>query len=114
MSEARWIGLDLVEAFEPLAKAWGVSEVARSPRGFLRQYREADGNPDELSDYWRNRRNNFVSRHLAQVRTRGELLVVHDLPTRRLLALIMWAAAPGFSDKKLLRLAENSLEEALG
>lgn len=108
MAEARWIDLDLVLAFEPMAKALGVSDVARSPRGFLKQYRLAGGDPNRLTPEWRNKRNNFVARHMAQVRTRHEPLTVDGLPSRRLLALIMWAAAPGFSDEKLLKTLRNS------
>lgn len=103
-NELPWVSLELVEAFEPLAKRLGVSEVARSKRGFLRQYREAGGNPDLLSDYWWKRRNNFVARHLAQVEKRDEPLIVDGFPSRRLLAFLMWAAAPGLSEKKLERL----------
>lgn len=105
--EARWLSLDLVLAFEPVAEALGVSEVARSRRGFLPQYVRAEGVPSLLSDYWRNRRNNFVARHYAQVLTRHEPLVVKGLPSRRLLALIMWAAAPGMSPRELERLLKN-------
>lgn len=109
MAEARWVDLDLVLAFEPLARELGVSDVARSPRGFLKQYRLAGGNPDRLSPEWRAKRNNFVARHMAQVRTRGEAMVVDGMPSRRLLALIMWAAAPGFSDVRLVRMLKASL-----
>ncbi len=102
MAEARWLDLDLVLAFEPVAEALGVSEVARSARGFLAQYEAADGNPGRLSPYWRNRRNNFVARHWAQVVKRGEPLVSEDgFPSRRLLALIMWAAAPSLNKRSL-------------
>lgn len=107
MREPRWLPLDLVLAFEPLARSFGVSEVARSPRGFLKQYRLVGGDPDRLSDYWRNRRNAFVARHWAQVEARGEPLVVEGIPSRRLLALIMWAAAPSFSDQKLVRILDS-------
>lgn len=107
-AEARWLDLDLVDAFVPMARAWKVSEVARSKRGFLPQYVAAGGDPDRLTPYWRNRRNNFVARHWAQIRTRGEPLFLDDgLPTRRLLALIMWAAAPTVSDARLIRCLEG-------
>lgn len=75
-------------------QAQGVSVVARSPRGFLTAYRQAGGDPERLSPYWRNRRENFLKRHLAQVRAQGEPLYRDGKPTRRHLALIAWAYSP--------------------
>lgn len=99
--ERRWLPLDLAEAFEPVAAALGVSDVARSKRGFFPQYKRAGGDPDRLDPWWRNRRNNFVKRHMAQLEAGDEPLVDQDgLPTRRHLALIMWAYSP-MSDAKL-------------
>lgn len=91
----KWMPLHQVEKFVPLARALGVSTVARSQRGFLTQYRKAGGNASRLSAYWRNRRDNFVARHMAQVEHRDEPLFESDgQPTRRHLALIMWAYSP--------------------
>jgi hypothetical protein len=92
--EPSWLPLELIELYVPLARELGVSEVARSRRGFLRQYQNAGGDPDRLTDYWRNRRNGFVARHLVQQQARGEPLFVEGVPTRRHLALIMWAYSP--------------------
>ena len=94
MREPAWLELEVIEAYVELARALGVSEVARSRRGFLAQYRAADGDPDGLPDIWRRRRNGFVARHKAQLDDRGEPLFVDGLPARRHLALIMWAYSP--------------------
>lgn len=91
----KWLPLDVVERWEPLAKQLGVSEVARSKRGFLTQYRAAGGNWQALEPYWQRRRDNFVARHLGQQKAHGEPLFDADgQPTRRHLALIMWAYSP--------------------
>jgi hypothetical protein len=84
--------------WEALAKAKGVSAVARSSRGFMRAYERA-GTWDNVGDYWRRRREAFLARHLAQVRQQGEALWRRDRsgklqPSRRCLALIMWAYMP--------------------
>ena len=90
-----YLSLAKVLRYEPLAKALGVSEVARGPRGFPRAYREAGGRAANLSPYWQKRREGFISRHLAQVVYRGEPLWDEDgHPTRRHLALIMGAFSP--------------------
>ncbi len=94
MTPRPFLPLDVVELYVPLAAEWGVSTVARSPRGFLRQYQDAAGRPERLSDYWVRRRQGFIERHLAQVVLRGEPLFADGVPTRRHLALIMWAFSP--------------------
>lgn len=82
--------------WEPLAKARGVSAVARSERGFMRMYQRA-GTWDNVNDYWRKRRAAFIARHMAQ--GRHEALWKKDRsgklqPSRRCLALIMWGYKP--------------------
>lgn len=94
MSSPAYLPLQLIEAYVPVARSLGVSEVARSRIGFLAQYRRARGDPNRLSDYWADRRDAFVARHMAQVRARGEPLWRDGVPTRRHLALIMWAYSP--------------------
>lgn len=76
-----------------MAKAKNVSAVARSGRGFMRAYEKA-GSWAALDQWWKDRRDNFVSRHMAQVRQRGEKLWKNGHPSRRALALIMWAYMP--------------------
>jgi hypothetical protein len=55
-----------------------VSTVARSPRGFLTAYREVNGHAARLSDAWRQRREAFIARHLAQLEQRGEPILGAD------------------------------------
>lgn len=82
-----------VERWEPLAASSGVSEVARSARGFLGAYRAAKGRFDKLPAAWRTKREGFLARHLAQAK--GEAMFDESgMPTRRHLALIMWAYSP--------------------
>jgi len=89
-----YLSLRKVEKYVPLATLLGVSRVARSAGGFLPTYRRAGGKPARLSDHWLRRRDGFVKRHMAQLRAHGEPLFKDGLPTRRHLALIMWAYSP--------------------
>jgi hypothetical protein len=78
----------------------GVSEVARSKRGFLTAYKRSGGTPERLGrdpkfgQDWVQRRNSFVARHMGQITKRGEPLWEGKNPTRRHLALIAWAYTP--------------------
>ena len=91
----RWMSLRAVLAYEPEMQRLGVSEVARSPRGFLTAYKRygtaaATKNkpaPRQVRHLtWGQRREQFVARTLAQYRVN---------PThRRRLALIAWAYDP--------------------
>jgi hypothetical protein len=73
----------------------GVSEVARSRRGFLTAYRAAGGRAAALSLAWQRKRAAFIARHEAQRRRRREpLFDAQGRPTRRHLALIAWAYSP--------------------
>lgn len=91
-----WMPLESVEEWERLAEERGVSEVARSPRGFLPAYRRAGGDPNRVPMHWRRRRAGFIARHMEQARRRREDLwrVEDDTPSNRGLALIMWAYRP--------------------
>lgn len=91
----RFLPLRVVEEFEPLAKARGVSVVARSRQGFLGAYRRAGGRKSSLGDHWTAKRDGFIARHMAQAKAGHEPLFEPDgTPTRRHLALIMWAFSP--------------------
>jgi hypothetical protein len=86
--------LRTVKKWEPLAKRLGVSKVARSSRGFLRAYEKA-GTSSRLPEAWQRKRDGFISRHVAQAKAQGERWFERDgSPTRRHLALIMWAYSP--------------------
>jgi hypothetical protein len=83
-------------AWERQAAERGVSRVARSARGFMRAY-QAAGTFARLSPWWKRRRAGFIARHMAQA-GRGERLWERVRgrwrPTRRGLALMMWAMLP--------------------
>ena len=91
--------LDDIEMLEPIAEAQGVSEVARMPTGFLGAYKRAGGDPDRLSMEWVVKREHFIRRHVANARANSEPWFVKGKPTRRHLALLMWAYTP--TPKKL-------------
>jgi len=81
-------------------KRYGVSEVARSPRGFLTSFKAAGGDLNRMGsdpkfgEDWRHRRENFIARHMGQINSRGEALWDGREPSRRHLALIAWAYTP--------------------
>lgn len=89
-----------VLAFKPLMESYGVSEVARSPRGFLTAFEKAGGNLSRMGrdpkfgQDWQSRRENFIARHMGQITKRGEPLWDGGEPSRRHLALIAWAYTP--------------------
>ena len=90
-----------VVAAEPYAAKEGVSAVARSPRGFVAAYKLASGDwtamgRDAFSgELWETRRANFIARHMKQAKRGGEKFwTPSGFPTRRHLALIMWAYTP--------------------
>jgi hypothetical protein len=87
--------LRVVLRYLDLMEARGVSEIARSPRGFVAAYRRAGGDLSRLTSDWIRRRQGFVARHMAQVLYREEPLFEEGGdPTRRHLALIAWAYSP--------------------
>lgn len=93
MSKYPFLPLRTVLTWESLMARLGVSEVARSPRGFLRVY-ERSGR-DGLGVDWVRKREGFVARHLAQAIANGESWYDdRGRPTRRHLALVAWAFSP--------------------
>ena len=97
MTSYPWISYAAAHAHEAEARRLDVSHVARSDRGFMREYERAGSAramrdrplPDGVvgGDTWGQKRHGFIARHLAKYR---------EHPTyRRYLALLMWAyAAP--------------------
>jgi hypothetical protein len=80
------LSLKTIKKYEPEMKRLKVSEVARSPRGFIPAYKRAKGNPKKLSENWKIKRNAFIARTLPQYKKN---------PTkRRLLSLRAWAYEP--------------------
>jgi hypothetical protein len=78
--------------------------------GFIEAYRFAEGDPETMADLpatktssWADRRRQFVSRHLAQMRssdTHGDGFKPDGTPTKRMLGLIAWAYIPPESTAK--------------
>jgi hypothetical protein len=81
----KFMPLAKIKEKEPEMRRLKVSEVARSPCGFLTAYKKA-GTPDNLSKAWQNKRRGFIARTKPQYK---------ENPTyRRRLALIAWAYDP--------------------
>lgn len=95
MRSPAYLPLSWIESLEPQARKQGVSRVARSRAGFLSAYKATRGDSGRLSKFWRGKRDGFVARHMGQVKKNNEPLWTKDgHPTRRHLALIMWAYSP--------------------
>ena len=83
----------------PFMENEGVSEVARSGRGFISAYEKANGSEAALKrmkdshsgQMWGKRREAFLARHTAQLEHGGWK---DGQPTRRHLALVAWAYSP--------------------
>ena len=100
MKTWRYVPLRDVHASVGIAQRLGVSEVARSSRGFLSAY-ERFGRPSYVENaidpfsgqLWGVRRAAFIARHLPQY---------DENPTqRRRIALLIWAFDPEGSRKKI-------------
>lgn len=91
----RWLSRRTIDRWRPLAKRLGVSKVARSGRGFMAAFAKAGYRVSRLPERWKRKRSAFIKRHMAQVRKRREKLWKNGQPTRRHLALMMWAYSPG-------------------
>lgn len=95
---ARWI---------PLMRDLGVSEVARSERGFLTAYQNAQ-TPGGLPEEWAQKRNAYIARRLGQMDAQATPLFFErgthrGLPTRAHLSLIAWAYSPDPSGLAAIR-----------
>lgn len=81
----KWLPLHKIKRYESEMKRLEVSQVARSPRGFLTTYKKI-GYKIKSNEHWMAMRESFIARHLAQYR---------ENPTkRRWLALVAWAYRP--------------------
>ena len=85
MRDYKWLPLKEVEKNIPEMRKRKVSVKARSRGQFIEQFRKAKGNPDNLSEKWRRKRNGFVARTKVNYKP-GQ--------TRRRLALIAWGYEP--------------------
>jgi hypothetical protein len=86
MSEYPWLRLSEIRKYEHEMERLGVSEVARSWRGFLTEYKRVGGRRDRMSLWWQRRRDGFIARHLVQFNIHPTL--------RRWLAMVAWAYRP--------------------
>lgn len=81
-----WLPLSEISKYEPEMRRLGVSKVARNRGGFLYYYKQARGNPEYMSDFWKRKRAGFIARFLPMWRA---------FRTERVrLALIAWAYMP--------------------
>ena len=86
MTDHPWLPFSEIAKYEPEMKRLGVSKVARSRGGFLWYYKQARGNPDFMSSYWKMRRTAFIKRFMALYKQYG---------TKKIwLALVAWAYRP--------------------
>lgn len=86
MKEYPYMTLSQISKYEPEMIASRVSEVARSPRGFLTYFKKIGGNPNNVNDFWRKKRHGFIARTLPSY--------LSHKTTRRRLSLIAWAYMP--------------------
>jgi len=92
-----YLPLSTVLAWEPVARAWKVSEPARGPGGFVAHYRKAGGDHRRLPLEWQLERDAFLGLHLGQIEQKEDnhfFDLDDQLPTRHALGLVMWAYFP--------------------
>jgi len=77
-----------IKLYLPEMERYKVSEVARSPRGFLTFYLANNG---KLNEEWQKKRNSFIARTYASYRKKPSY--------RRMLSLIAWAFNPPIPQK---------------
>ncbi len=101
MSGYPYLRLSIVEKIELLAVQAGVSEIARSPRGFLSAYKLASGEVSMLGRHpenqkpWADVRDRFLAKHMDVIAKKREpLWTAKGQPTRRHLMLMIWAFTP--------------------
>ncbi len=91
MAYRKFLPIETVLACVPLARAIGVSEAARSRRGFVAAYTEA-GSHAALGEGWKAKRSQMVAQALT--RQDDHTMWQGGVPTRLHLTLIMWAYSP--------------------
>ena len=99
-----WLPLYLCEAVESYAASRGVSEIARSGRGFLTAYKVVSGEPNLLGrdphsgKHWTEVRRLFINRSIQAAKKGREKMWLPrrkgEIPSRRHLALAMWGYSP--------------------
>jgi hypothetical protein len=98
-TQFRPLSPNTVRRYREIAKDEGVSEQARSRSGFTTAYLRAgslaDMGTDSRGTPWPAKRDAFLRRQVQQMIDTGEdYLDENGDPTRRHLALIMWAWSP--------------------
>jgi hypothetical protein len=91
MHEYKYMTLFDIATYEKEMALCGVSEIARSPQGFLSYYKKIGGNPARVNHFWRNKRHSFISRTLGAYRLHKDK--GHNVERMRL-SLIAWAYYP--------------------
>lgn len=102
-----FLSVDEIARWIPLMRDLGVSEVARSERGFLTAYQDAK-TPGGLPEEWVQKRNAYIARRLGQMDAQATPLFFErgthrGLPTRAHLSLIAWAYSPDPSGLAAIR-----------
>lgn len=109
--QCQWLSLGTIGRWEALARQRSVSEVARSPEGFLAQYRAAKGRPAALTQAWKDKRDGFVARFMAKaIKNDWSMWGDDGLPTNWHLAMIIWASSPATGNERLRILAGPNSE----
>jgi hypothetical protein len=91
MKEYKYMTLFEIAPYEKEMQIRGVSEVARSPQGFLSYFKKIGGNPQRVNKFWRSKRHSFISRTMGAYRLHKEK--GHNVERQRL-SLIAWAYLP--------------------
>lgn len=110
MKDLKWLDLNDVLRSIPAMDRQGVSKVARgvekstqTKEGWVQAYIATGGNPVAMAkrltgrndhETWKDRRKQFLARHLKKVKLDNEPLWKNGQPTRRHLALVAWGYSP--------------------
>jgi hypothetical protein len=116
MKNLKWLSLNDVKRSIPAMELKGVSKVARgiepssqTNSGWVQAYIATGGSESKMSkrltgrndhETWKDRRTQFLSRHLAKVKKDNEKLWKNGEPTRRHLSLIAWGYSPNTAKLK--------------
>lgn len=116
MKDLKWLDLNDVLRSIPAMDRQGVSKVARgieksaqTKEGWVQAYIATGGNPVAMAkrltgrndhETWKDRRKQFLARHLKKVKLDNEPLWKNGQPTRRHLALVAWGYSPTISRLK--------------
>ena len=93
-AEPPWLPFDVVLAWSQEARQRGLADSGWA--AFLDAWRRVDGDPERLPVSWRTRRRAFLARQEAARQRAQEPLweKQRGSPSRRHLALVMWAFSP--------------------